>query len=249
MDVPAERRRLRRHARRIASRLLLRRRVVDVRLPRSRADDRRRARAARAKVDCVFAINDALADAKRAVNPRHVRVAARRRSRAVRARARRDDARCPADLAALPRPRIGFYGTLRDWVDFELIAHVARARPDVVDRADRPAARRRRRVRGLPNVHLLGRNAARRAARVLQGLRRRHHPVSHRRAHDVRQPAQAARVPVGGRAGRVDAGARGACATPRIARIARYARRVRRGDRARARRATRRPRAPRARRR
>lgn len=80
------------------------------------------------KVDAVFAINDALADAKRAYNAQTF-VSAHGVDHALFARALGDDVPVPADLAALPRPRIGFYGTLRDWVDFELIAHVARARP------------------------------------------------------------------------------------------------------------------------
>ena len=36
----------------------------------------------------------------------------------------------PADLAAIPRPRLGFFGLLRDWVDLDLLAEVARRRPD-----------------------------------------------------------------------------------------------------------------------
>ena len=36
----------------------------------------------------------------------------------------------PADLAALPRPRLGYVGTVGRWVDLELLAHVARHRPD-----------------------------------------------------------------------------------------------------------------------
>ena len=63
----------------------------------------------------------------------------------------------PADLAALPEPRIGFFGTLRPFIDYELIAAIARQRPEwsVVligqELADLSA------LRGLANVHLLGR--------------------------------------------------------------------------------------------
>lgn len=62
----------------------------------------------------------------------------------------------PDDLAALPGPRIGFFGTLRDFLDYELIAHVAKARPswsfaligqELCDIGP---------IKGLPNVHLLG---------------------------------------------------------------------------------------------
>ncbi len=35
----------------------------------------------------------------------------------------------PDDLKALPGPRIGFYGNLYDWIDFELVDQLAAARP------------------------------------------------------------------------------------------------------------------------
>ena len=107
------------------------------------------------RVDAVFAINHALADAKRAVcqdtfvSPHGV-------DHALFASALDDATTVPPDLAALPRPRIGFYGTLQTWVDLELIAHVARARPAwsiaLIGQqlADLSA------IRELPNVHLLG---------------------------------------------------------------------------------------------
>jgi glycosyltransferase involved in cell wall biosynthesis len=107
------------------------------------------------RVDAVFAINPALAEAKRAIN-RATFVSPHGVDHALFARALDPALAVPADLAALARPRIGFYGTLRDWVDLELIAHVARARPawsivligQVL--ADVSA------VRDLANVHLLG---------------------------------------------------------------------------------------------
>ncbi len=107
------------------------------------------------RVDAVFAINHALADAKRTyheatfVSPHGV-------DHALFARALDDATVEPADIVSLPHPRIGFYGTLQTWVDFELIAHVARNRPawQIVligqQLADITA------LRGLPNVHLLG---------------------------------------------------------------------------------------------
>jgi len=108
-----------------------------------------------AKVDAVFAINAPLADAKRAFNPRTF-VSPHGVDHALFAQALDDMTIVPPDLATLPHPRIGFYGTLRDWVDFELIAHVARKRPawQLVligqQLADLSA------IAGLSNVHLLG---------------------------------------------------------------------------------------------
>ncbi len=120
-----------------------------------RAQTQSAERALLGKVDAVFAINRELAEAKRALNP-HTFESPHGVDHALFARALDDTIRVPDDLAALPRPRLGFYGTLRDWVDFELIAYVARARPDwhiaLIGQklADTSA------VDGLPNVHLLG---------------------------------------------------------------------------------------------
>ena len=107
------------------------------------------------KVDAVFAINGALAAAKRAINPNTFE-SPHGVDHAAFARALDAATAVPADLAAIPRPRLGFYGTLRDWVDFELIAHVARARPSwhvalIGQKLTDTAA-----IDGLPNVHLLG---------------------------------------------------------------------------------------------
>jgi glycosyltransferase involved in cell wall biosynthesis len=107
------------------------------------------------RVDAVFAINHALADAKRAVNPATF-VAPHGVDHAAFARALDPGLAVPADLAALPGPRIGFYGTLRDWVDFALIAHVARARPAWSIALVGQVLGDVSALRGLANVHLLG---------------------------------------------------------------------------------------------
>ncbi len=107
------------------------------------------------RVDAVFAINHALADAKRAVNPATF-VSPHGVDHAAFARALDPALAVPADLAALPGPRIGFYGTLRDWVDFELIAHVARARPAWSIALIGQVLCDVSAIRGLGNVHLLG---------------------------------------------------------------------------------------------
>jgi glycosyltransferase involved in cell wall biosynthesis len=107
------------------------------------------------KVDAVFAINHALAEAKRAVNPATY-VSPHGVDHALFARALDTSTKVPADLEAIPHPRLGFYGTLQDWVDFDLLAHIARSRPSwhivligqqLVDVSA---------IRGLANVHLLG---------------------------------------------------------------------------------------------
>jgi glycosyltransferase involved in cell wall biosynthesis len=107
------------------------------------------------RVDATFAINHALADAKRAVCPATY-VSPHGVDHALFARALDDATAVPADLAALPRPRIGFYGTLQSWVDFELIAHVARARPGWSIALIGQQLGDLTAIRGIPNVYLFG---------------------------------------------------------------------------------------------
>jgi glycosyltransferase involved in cell wall biosynthesis len=75
-------------------------------------------------------------------------------------RARRDEP-LPAELAAIPRPRIGFVGAISPYkVDFDLIAAVARARPDwhwvLVGQVGEGQAGASTGPLRLANVHLLG---------------------------------------------------------------------------------------------
>jgi len=62
----------------------------------------------------------------------------------------------PLDLRALPRPVIGFFGLLADWVDLDLVRAVAIARPDWSFVLVGKEATGLGVVRGLANVHLLG---------------------------------------------------------------------------------------------
>ena len=121
------------------------------------------------RVDCVFATSEALAERKREVNP-ETHLASHGVDQSLFARALDPDTRVPAALAALPKPVIGFAGTLQDWVDVELIAEVARRHPEwsialvgriLIDTAS---------LERLPNVHLLGAHAVRGSTRLLQGV-------------------------------------------------------------------------------
>jgi glycosyltransferase involved in cell wall biosynthesis len=125
----------------------------------SELDTRRTVEAERAllaKVDCVFAVNDALLSSKLAFNP-ETHLARHGVDRAVFARALDPKTAVPADLAALPEPVIGFYGSIDDWVDMELLAGIARARPDWTLALIGPVRTDTSALDGLPNVHLLGR--------------------------------------------------------------------------------------------
>ncbi len=63
----------------------------------------------------------------------------------------------PEEIANLPRPIIGFFGLIADWVDLDLMAHVARQFPNgslvLLGKATTDTAV----LEQLPNVHLLGR--------------------------------------------------------------------------------------------
>lgn len=62
----------------------------------------------------------------------------------------------PADLAALPRPRICFAGTIDERLDLALVAQVAEAQPQAAVVLIGPAKVDAGRLEQLPNVHLLG---------------------------------------------------------------------------------------------
>jgi GT2 family glycosyltransferase len=63
----------------------------------------------------------------------------------------------PADLASIPHPRIGFFGSLDDYlVDFDLLERVAREVPEAQLVLIGDATCSMRRFEALPNVHWLG---------------------------------------------------------------------------------------------
>jgi len=107
------------------------------------------------RVDVTFATSQALVESKRPY-AKLTRFAPHGVNHAAFAQALSDDLDVPADLARIPRPRLGFFGTLRDLLDFPLIEGFAKLRPDVhvvligqrhVDLSALDA---------LPNVHFLG---------------------------------------------------------------------------------------------
>jgi glycosyltransferase involved in cell wall biosynthesis len=81
------------------------------------------------KADVVFASAASLADSKRARNPRTF-LAPHGVDHALFATALDPATVVPEDVAALPHPVIGFYGTLQDWVDYQLIAWLAERHKD-----------------------------------------------------------------------------------------------------------------------
>jgi len=96
-----------------------------------------------------------LLERKRALHPRTVLVR-HGVDHAHFARALEPGTLVPDELAGLPRPLLGFFGLIEDWIDLELLERTAQAFPSgslVIigkERADTS------RLRRLPNVHLLG---------------------------------------------------------------------------------------------
>jgi glycosyltransferase involved in cell wall biosynthesis len=124
----------------------------------SQLDEQRTRAAERAlldRVDCVFAVNEALADAKRPFNP-ETHVAPHGVDRDHFARALSEETEVPGDLRRLPAPVLGFYGSIADWVDTGLIAEVARMRPEWTLVLIGTVLASTSLLDRLPNVHLLG---------------------------------------------------------------------------------------------
>ena len=108
------------------------------------------------RADCVFAVTPALADRKRSLNP-NTHLSPHGVDHAFFSRALDPMTIIPADLASLPHPVIGFYGTIADWVDLDLVAYLARSHPEWSLVMIGPVMVDTAAVRGFPNVHLLGR--------------------------------------------------------------------------------------------
>ncbi|HEY3447936.1 MAG TPA: glycosyltransferase [Myxococcales bacterium] len=107
------------------------------------------------EADLVIASAQRLYDSKRALNPRTVLV---RHGVDYRHFARALDRATPVpeDVAGLPRPVLGFFGLVADWVDVDLLEALAKANPGgsvvLVGRVRTDVSRLRRAT----NVHLLG---------------------------------------------------------------------------------------------
>jgi hypothetical protein len=107
------------------------------------------------RADLVVASSERLLQAKRRVNPRAVLV----RHGVDWAHFARACAPgpVPADLARLPRPVIGFFGLLADWIDLELVRRVADAYPRASVALLGKVVTSTAPLDGARNVHLLGR--------------------------------------------------------------------------------------------
>lgn len=108
------------------------------------------------RADLVVTTSRALYEAKRAFNENTVLVTHGVDDEHF-ARATSAELTVPAEIASLPRPVLGFWGLLQDWIDVELLSDLARARPDWSIVLIGEAATDVSTIASLPNVHLLGR--------------------------------------------------------------------------------------------
>ena len=110
------------------------------------------------KADLVVTTSMVLQQAKSPLNPNTILVTHgvdyEHFSRAI-----REDLPEPADIAGIPHPRLGFIGLIRDWVDLDLLAEVARKRPDwhIVLIGDADSSVNLDAYRPIPNMHFLDR--------------------------------------------------------------------------------------------
>jgi glycosyltransferase involved in cell wall biosynthesis len=110
------------------------------------------------RADLVVTTSQALQDAKAPLNPNTILVPHgvdyEHFSRAV-----REDLPVPEDMQCIPHPILGFFGLIRDWVDLDLLAEVARRRPQwhIVLIGDADSNVDLAAYRDIPNMHFLGR--------------------------------------------------------------------------------------------
>jgi len=107
------------------------------------------------KADLVFIAAQTLLDAKRQLNPA-TRVSPHGVDLDHFARARDGSARPPVDIGRLPRPVIGFFGLIEQWIDLKLVDYLAGQRPGwsfvMLGRVAVPESD----VPQRPNIHFLG---------------------------------------------------------------------------------------------
>jgi hypothetical protein len=108
------------------------------------------------RADLVFASAQKLVDSKRELNP-NIHLVRHGVDFAHFSRALDPATRVPDDLAALPRPVIGFFGLVADWIDLELVREVADAHPQASVALIGKATTSLAPLEGARNVHLLGR--------------------------------------------------------------------------------------------
>lgn len=108
------------------------------------------------KADIVFATAHLLVDQLKPHNS-ETHLASHGVKHALFAEALSRDTVVPADLASLPKPVLGYYGLIEDWMDQDLLVYLARRHPDWSIVLIGKAMVDTTRLAAEPNIHLLGR--------------------------------------------------------------------------------------------
>ena len=107
------------------------------------------------KADLVFVAPPALLESKRKLNP-HTVFAPHGVDVELFGKAQDPATEIPAAARNLPKPVIGYFGSIHEWIDVELIEWLARARPEWTFLLIGHAAVDVAALRALSNVHLIG---------------------------------------------------------------------------------------------
>ena len=107
------------------------------------------------RADIVFTSAEKLCAERREINPRTYFIP-HGVDVAHFSRALDPDTAVASEIRTLPKPVIGFFGLLADWVDLDMIGALARARPKWSFALVGKAQTDLQAVQGLPNVHLIG---------------------------------------------------------------------------------------------
>jgi len=110
------------------------------------------------KADVVFATAQSLVDDRLCLN-RETHLSRHGVDYELFASALDDATVVPPDIAALPKPVLGYYGAIERWLDFELIEQLARRHPNWSIALIGQTLTDVSRLRALPNVHFLGRKS------------------------------------------------------------------------------------------
>jgi glycosyltransferase involved in cell wall biosynthesis len=107
------------------------------------------------KSDVVLTTSQPLFEAKQPLHP-NVHLVQHGVDHTRLSRAVHENLPIPEDLLALPKPVFGFVGVVGEWVDLQMVANLARMRPDASIAMIGPAAISKAPLADLPNVYWLG---------------------------------------------------------------------------------------------
>lgn len=107
------------------------------------------------QADAVFAVSDELVRDKSPVNG-NTHLSRHGVDFELFSRAADPSTALPADVAAIPHPVAGYFGLIEEWIDMDLVEHLARAMPDVSFVYIGRVVHDTTRFRNFDNVHFLG---------------------------------------------------------------------------------------------